>query len=233
MTLQCVLFDLDGTLLDTLPDLAYALNAVLRREGREPLAESVIRLAVSDGAPGMVRLAFGKEQDKEEFARRMALLREVYLDHLTERTQLFPGVAGLLDEIERRGLKWGIVTNKRRAMTIPLLQQMGLLARVACVVCGDDTPLGKPSPEPLWLACRLAATESSRCVYIGDARRDIEAGRRAGMLTVAARYGYLAPGDHPETWGADIVVDDPSDLSFTLWEALPALTAATSLSLIH
>ncbi len=233
MSLQCVLFDLDGTLLDTLPDLAYALNAVLADEGREPLAESVIRLAVSDGAPGMVRLAFGEDQDKEEFARRMAMLREIYLDHLTDRTRLFPGMAELLDQIEDRHLKWGVVTNKRRAMTIPLLQRMGLLARTACVVCGDDTPLGKPNPEPLWLACRSAGVEASRCVYIGDARRDIEAGRRAGMLTVAVRYGYLAPEDHPETWGADIVVDQPSDLAFALWEALPALASATSFSMAH
>jgi len=232
MTLQCILFDLDGTLLDTLPDLALALNTVLAEEGRHPLAESVIRMAVSDGAPGMVQLAFGDDQDKEDFARRMARLREVYLQHLTDRTRLFPGMAELLEMIESRGLKWGIVTNKRRYMTVPLLRRLNLLDRSAAVVCGDDTPLGKPNPEPLWLACRQAEVEPSRCVYIGDARRDIEAGRRAGMATVAVRYGYLAPKDHPETWGADVVVDEPADLPFTLWEALPALNTATTLSLV-
>ncbi len=228
MTLQCILFDLDGTLLDTLPDLAFAVNTVLTEEGREPLAEAVIRMAVSDGAPGMVQLAFGEDQSKEDFARRMARLRAVYLEHLSDRTRLFPGMAAVLEDIEGRGLKWGIVTNKRRYMTLPLLRDLELLERCAAVVCGDDTPLGKPNPEPLWLACQEAGVEATRCVYIGDAPRDIEAGRRAGMGTVAASYGYLAPGDKPEDWGADRVIDDPSGIHALLEDWLPASCPASA-----
>lgn len=230
MTLQCILFDLDGTLLDTLPDLALAVNTVLTEEGRQPLAEAVIRMAVSDGAPGMVRLAFGEDQDKEDFARRMARLREVYLDHLTDRTRLFPGMETVLEDIESRGLKWGIVTNKRRYMTIPLLRELGLLARTAAVVCGDDTPLGKPNPQPLWLACREAGVEATRCVYIGDAVRDIEAGRRAGMITVAVGYGYLAPEDKPEHWGADHLIEQPGEIHSLLEGWLPAARPAGTVS---
>ncbi|BCX81162.1 N-acetyl-D-muramate 6-phosphate phosphatase [Methylomarinovum caldicuralii] len=230
MTLQCILFDLDGTLLDTLPDLALAVNTMLTEEGRQPLAEAVIRRAVSDGAPGMVQLAFGEDQDKEDFARRMARLREVYLDHLTDRTHLFPGMETVLEDIEGRGLKWGIVTNKRRYMTIPLLRELGLLAQTDAVVCGDDTPLGKPNPQPLWLACREAGVEATRCVYIGDAARDIEAGRRAGMITVAVGYGYLAPGDKPEHWGADHLIEQPGDIHSLLEGWLPAARPAGTVS---
>ncbi|BCX88385.1 N-acetyl-D-muramate 6-phosphate phosphatase [Methylomarinovum tepidoasis] len=230
MTLQCILFDLDGTLLDTLPDLALAVNTVLAEEGRQPLAEAVIRMAVSDGAPGMVRLAFGEDQDKEDFARRMARLREVYLDHLTDRTRLFPGMETVLEDIEGRGLKWGIVTNKRRYMTIPLLRELGLLARTDAVVCGDDTPLGKPNPQPLWLACREAGVEATRCVYVGDAARDIEAGRRAGMITVAVGYGYLAPEDKPERWGADHLIEHPGEIHSLLEGWLPTARPAGTVS---
>ncbi len=224
MTLHCILFDLDGTLLDTLPDLAYALNGVLVEEGRDPLAQSVIRQTISYGAPGMVKLAFGNQQDKVEFGRRTARLREIYSEHLNEHTRLFPGMEEILRNIEARNLKWGVVTNKRRYLTLPLLERLGLLSKAACVVSGDDTTRGKPNPDPLWLACRVAEVDTCKCVYVGDAKWDIEAGRRAGMLTVAACYGYLAPDDDPREWGADRYIDQPPDLMEVLMDVLPPLT---------
>jgi len=224
MTLHCILFDLDGTLLDTLPDLARALNGVLVEEGRDPLAESVIRQTISQGAPGMVKLGFGEHQDKVEFARRTARLREIYSDNLNAYTRLFPGMDDILRNIEARNLKWGVVTNKRRYLTVPLLERMGLLTRAHCVVSGDDTTRGKPNPDPLWRACRLAGVDTCKCVYIGDAKGDIEAGRRAGMMTVAACYGYLAPEDDPRHWGADRYIEQPGDLMDALADVLPPLT---------
>jgi len=207
-----ILFDLDGTLLDTLPDLAYALNSVLIEEGRQPLPAGMIKPAVSYGAPGMVRLAFGESQDQEVFAKRMAKLRETYSDHVAERTRLFEGMDKVLEEIENRGLVWGIVTNKRRYLTEPLLEQLGLNHRVACVIAGDDTVKGKPHPEPLWTACQAMNISPAHCVYVGDHARDIEAGKRAGMGTLAAAYGYLAPDEDPFSWGADEVLQTPNDL---------------------
>ncbi len=223
-SLHCILFDLDGTLLDTLPDLAFALNSVLMEEGRDPLAESVIRQTISYGAPGMVKLAFGEHQDKEEFARRTARLREVYSDNLNAHTRLFAGMEETLRNIEARNLKWGVVTNKRRYLTLPLLERLGLLPRMACVVSGDDTTRGKPNPDPLWLACRTAEVDTCNCAYIGDAKWDIEAGRRAGMMTVVACYGYLAPEDSPTEWGADRQIQQPAELLEVLVDVLPPLT---------
>ncbi len=229
MILHCILFDLDGTLLDTLPDLAHALNGVLMEEGRDPLAESVIRQTISYGAPGMVKLAFGDHQDKVEFARRTARLREIYSDNLNAHTRLFPGMDEILRNIEARNLKWGVVTNKRRYLTIPLLERMGLLTRAHCVVSGDDTTRGKPNPDPLWLACRVANVDTCKSAYVGDAKWDIEAGRRAGMMTVAACYGYLAAEDSPREWGADRYIDQPVELMDVLSDVLPPLTVGDPL----
>lgn len=210
--LRCVLFDLDGTLLDTLPDLAFALNTVLAEEGREPLPLKAIRPVISHGAQGLVRLGFGEVQDEPARARRVARLLAVYQQHLADHTRLFDGMAEVLEAIESQGMVWGVVTNKRRCLTLPLLERLKLLQRAACVVSGDDTLRGKPHPEALWLACRLASVDPAECVYVGDAERDIEAGRRAGMRTLIARYGYLAPDAYPERWGADALVERPSQL---------------------
>lgn len=210
--LRCVLFDLDGTLLDTLPDLACALNTVLAEEGWAPLPFETIRPAISHGTQGLVRLGFGEVQDEPARARRSARLLVVYQQHLADHTRLFDGMAEVLEAIEAQGMRWGVVTNKRRCLTVPLLERLKLLERTACVVCGDDTLHGKPHPEPLWLACRMASVEPAECVYVGDAQRDIEAGRRAGMRTLVACYGYLTPDARPERWGADALVDHPSQL---------------------
>lgn len=210
--LRCIFFDLDGTLLDTLPDLAFALNQVLRDEGRESLPLPLIRPSISHGAPGMVRLAFGEDQDHDDFARRMARLREIYQAHIADNTRLFDGMEEVLESIENHGLAWGVVTNKKRHMTQPLLERLGLHQRLACVIAGDDTLQGKPHPAPLWLACRTAGVAPNHCVYVGDHQRDIEAGQRAGLGTIAAVYGYLAEDDDPSQWGADAIIEKPLDL---------------------
>ncbi len=218
--LRCILFDLDGTLLDTLPDLALALNIALAEEGRQPLPLEAIRPAVSHGAKALVRLGFGEVQDEADSGRRLARLLEIYQQHLADHTRLFAGMAEVLETIESQARLWGVVTSKRRCLTLPLLEQLGLLQRAACIVCGDDTLYGKPHPEPLWLACRMASVDPAECVYVGDAERDIEAGRRAGMRTLAARYGYLAADACPERWGADAVVDEPAQLARLLQAGL-------------
>lgn len=207
--LRCVLFDLDGTLLDTLPDLAFALNAVRAEEGLEPLPLALIRPTVSHGARGMVRLGFGEDQDETTLQRRAERLIGIYSQHLAERTCLFDGVAEVLKAIQSQGQLWGVVTNKRRDLTWPLLKQLGLDKKAACVVCGDEVPRPKPHPEALWLACQRAQVEPTECVYVGDAQRDIEAGRCAGMRTLVALYGYLAEDSDPQSWGADGLVESP------------------------
>ncbi|MFN3919998.1 MAG: HAD family hydrolase, partial [Methylohalobius sp.] len=219
---RCILFDLDGTLLDTLPDLAFALNTVLAEEGLEPLPLQLIRPAISHGAQALLRLGFGEVQDQAAADRRVARLLAVYQRHLAANTKLFDGMAEVLETIESQGKVWGVVTSKRRYLTLPLLERLGLRQRVACVVCGDDTLYGKPHPDPLWLACRMARVEPAECLYMGDARSDIEAGRRAGMRTLVARYGYLAPDARPELWGADAVVDKPEQLVHLLRDGLAA-----------
>ncbi len=211
--MRCILFDLDGTLLDTLEDLAFALNAVLAEEGGAPLPLAVIRPAIAYGAKALVQLGFGEDQDEAALKHRVDRLLWVYQRHLADRTRLFEGMDEVLQTIESQGRLWGVVTNKRRFLTLPLLERLGLKSRAACIVCGDDTPLSKPNPEPLWLASSLAQVDPSECLYVGDAESDIQAGRRAGMRTLAVRYGYLAPGVCPERWGADAVVDSPEQLA--------------------
>ncbi|WP_022949238.1 HAD family hydrolase [Methylohalobius crimeensis] len=222
--LRCILLDLDGTLLDTAPDLAFALNAVLTEEGREPLPLATVRPAVSHGARGLIRLGFGEDGDAS--ARRMDRLISVYRKHLADRTRLFDGMAEVLQEVESQGMTWGVVTNKRRDLTLPLLDRLQLRERAACVVSGDDTSRNKPHPDPLWLACRQAGVDPAHCIYVGDAERDIEAGRRAGMGTVVARYGYLAPDARPEGWGADALVETPRQLSRIFRERASAIQPA-------
>jgi 2-phosphoglycolate phosphatase len=219
--LRCILFDLDGTLLDTLEDLAFALNTVLTEEGVAPLPLAAIRPVIAYGAKALLRLGFGEDQDEAVLKQRVDRLLWVYQRHLADRTRLFEGMDEVLETIEAQGRLWGVVTNKHRFLTLPLLERLGLKSRAACIVCGDDVSLSKPHPEPLWLACGLAQVDPGECLYVGDAESDIQAGRRAGMRTLAVRYGYLAPGACPERWGADAVVDSPKQLARLLQAGFP------------
>jgi len=209
-TLRTVLLDLDGTLADTAPDLAYALNRLREEEGRAPLPYEVIRAAVSHGSSALVRLGFGDVTDETAFAALRQRLLDRYHRHLARDTRLFAGMDALLQYVEDNGLNWGVVTNKPAFLTDPLMAALGLAARAACIVSGDTTAYCKPHPEPLLHACRLAGSAAAECVYIGDAERDIRAGRAAGMHTLAATFGYLGEADRPQEWGADALVDDPA-----------------------
>ncbi|MDA8022817.1 MAG: HAD-IA family hydrolase [Gammaproteobacteria bacterium] len=215
--IDTVLFDLDGTLLDTAGDMAAALNAILARHRRAQLPFEKIRPHVSKGGMALVRLGFGIAEDDE--ARGRPLYDELlahYRGHLCADTRLFPGMEELLARIENSARRWGVVTNKPGFLTEPLLCGMRLAERSACVVSGDTLEKRKPWPDPLLHACEVIGADAARAVYIGDDARDIESGRRAGMRTLAAAYGYIAPGDDPREWGADAVVANPEEI----WEWL-------------
>lgn len=206
---RTVLLDLDGTLADTAPDLAYALNKLREQEARAPLPYDIIRPVVSHGSSALVRLGFSDVTDEVAFAALRQRLLDLYHRHLARGTRLFAGMDEVLRYIDHNGLNWGVVTNKPAFLTEPLMAALGIAARAVCIVSGDTTPYCKPHPEPLLHACRLAGSPAAQCVYIGDAERDIRAGRDAGMATLVATYGYLAADDRPETWGADALVDHP------------------------
>jgi N-acetyl-D-muramate 6-phosphate phosphatase len=210
--LQAVLFDLDGTLADTAPDLAGAVNRLLIEHGRPAVPVDQTRRHTSSGARGIIGASFGYDPSHADFPRLRERFLDLYADGLCIETVLFPGMEELLARIESASLRWGIVTNKAARFTDPLIRALGLTQRAGCVVSGDTTPKTKPHPEPLLHAARQLALEPSRCVYIGDDLRDIQAARAAGMLAVAARYGYLGETDPPEEWGADMIIDSPMEL---------------------
>jgi phosphoglycolate phosphatase len=212
MQITTILFDLDGTLLDTAPDLAAALNTVLVENGREPLPYEAIRGVVSHGGMALIKLGFRLDESSPEFEPLRQRLLAIYRDNLSSRTRPFPGMTELLEQLEQSGLNWGVVTNKPAWLTEPLLQDLGLLERAACVVSGDTLDERKPHPAPMLLACELAGSRPEHCVYIGDARRDIEAGRNANMHTLVALFGYFLDADKPHEWQADGMLETPRDL---------------------
>lgn len=212
MQITTVLFDLDGTLLDTAPDLAAALNTVLVENGREPLPYEAIRGVVSHGGMALIKLGFRLDESSPEFEPLRQRLLAIYRDNLSSRTRPFPGMTELLEQLEQSGLNWGVVTNKPAWLTEPLLQDLDLLERAACVVSGDTLDERKPHPAPMLLACKLAGSRPEHCVYIGDARRDIEAGRNANMHTLVALFGYFLDADKPHEWQADGMLETPRDL---------------------
>ncbi|MET0203284.1 MAG: phosphoglycolate phosphatase [Casimicrobiaceae bacterium] len=209
--LRGVLFDLDGTLLDTGPDMAAALNRLRIAEGLEALPYMQIRPLVSHGAPRLLRLAFGEpEAERHESLRRRFL--DFYRAALAVHTRLFDGFEAVLSAIESSGLRWGIVTNKPGWLAEPLVAEVGLAARCACLVAGDTLAERKPHPLPLLHAAGLLGLEPRECVYVGDAERDVQAARNAGMIPLVAGFGYLGDGDDPAAWRADAVFARPEDL---------------------
>ncbi|HQU15371.1 MAG: phosphoglycolate phosphatase [Chromatiales bacterium 21-64-14] len=209
---RTVLFDLDGTLLDTAPDMAYALNRLLEERHRPCLPFERIRPLVSNGSAGLIRYAFQRAPQDPDFEDLRQRFLALYRDNLVRDTRVFPGMDEVLSTLESARIQWGVVTNKPAWLTDPLLQQLGLWERAACVVSGDTTQNRKPHPEPLYHACKVAGHPPQRCLYVGDAKRDIEAGQRAGMKTLVALFGYLGDEDGPESWGADGMVEHPADL---------------------
>lgn len=209
---QAVLFDLDGTLADTAPDLAYALNRTLEHFDREPLPYETIRPVVSHGGIALIRLGFRMPPEAPGFEERRQFLLQVYADNLCRETVLFPGMEAVLAALEARGTRWGIVTNKPAWLTDPLIAAMQLASRAGCVISGDTCPNRKPHPEPVLHACGLLGCAPADTWCVGDAGRDMQAGRAAGCVTIGALYGYLHPDDPPEAWLSDLTIDRPEAL---------------------
>ena len=220
LNLSCVLFDLDGTLVDTAPDLLAALNYALQQHGYAVIDTQAIKPFISFGAAAMIKKSLGDNGNEIDHAPMLATMLSHYQQHLACHSRLFDGMAELLADIEEQGIKWGVVTNKHRCYTQPLMSALGLTQRAACIVSGDDTPFPKPNPAPLFAACQQAGVSASECVYIGDASHDITAGNSANMTTLAAVYGYLKPNDTPELWGAELLIHSPTHLADWLKEIL-------------
>ncbi|ANN73018.1 HAD-IA family hydrolase [Bordetella bronchialis] len=217
-----ILFDFDGTLADTAPDLAAAANKQRLRRGLEPMPYELLRPVASQGARGLLRVALGMMPDHPEFEDTRARFLEDYAASSTVDTRLFPGIPELLDDIRAKGHAWGIVTNKVTHLTLPIVEFLGLMDGAAALVCGDTAPRSKPYPDPLLHAARQAGFEAARCVYVGDDLRDVQAAHAAGMPAVAAGYGYLG-GDHDITlWEADAQADTPDALWTAIESVLPA-----------
>ena len=210
---HAVLFDLDGTLVDTAPDLANALNYLLEQEGEAPLPFATIRPHASHGTVALVKAGFGIDESDPRFQRFRQTILDRYLQHIAVDSALFEGMASVLEELEHNALPWGVVTNKPAFLTRPLLEQLNLWDRAAVVVSGDTLKQSKPDPAPLLYACEQIEILPESSFYIGDAERDIRAGRAAGMHTITAHYGYIGEHDAPASWGADSEVTHASQLA--------------------
>lgn len=209
--LTALLLDLDGTLLDTAPEMAAALNVLRREEKRDPLPFEQIRPTVSHGSVGMVGLAFAGA-GPAEFERLRLRFLDIYRAMLGSNTRIFAGFDTVLEHVDRHGLAWGVVTNKPGWLTDPLMQMLGIEPTNNCIVSGDTVSERKPHPLPLLHAAGLIAKPPAQCLYVGDAERDIAAGRAAGMKTVVAGWGYLGSSDDPASWRADGFAADPAAL---------------------
>lgn len=210
--IKAVLLDLDGTLLDTAPDMTNALNHLLAEEGKSPLSYDYCRDHVSHGSLAMVTLGFGKKQTAEEIEYRRQRFLSLYEENLCVDTKLFDGMDETLAFLEEQGIHWGVVTNKPGFLTEPLLQELGLYERACSVVSGDTIPQRKPDPAPVYRAANECLTLATECIYVGDAERDVEAGNRANMRTLLASYGYIDGTQTPEKWGADGIVAHPMEI---------------------
>lgn len=211
--LKTVLFDLDGTLADTAPDLGGALNMLRTELGLPPVAMQQLRPYTSQGVRGLLKAGFGISSDHPDYDRFSKRFLDLYEANLCVETRLFDGMEALLNEIETRGMRWGIVTNKRARFTKPLVAALGLAHRAATVVSGDTTSESKPSPLPLLHACQESASAPAETLYVGDDRRDVDAGKAAGMGTVAVTFGYLGDGGPVESWGADCIAHTTDELA--------------------
>lgn len=220
MRLRAVLFDMDGTLLDTAPDFIAIAQAMLADRGFPAVADKLIRDEISGGARAMVSAAFAMSPTEPEFETLRLEFLERYQQGCAVHSRLFDGMEALLADIEKAGLIWGVVTNKPVRFAQPIMEQLGLAERSALLICPDHVTRSKPDPEPLILACNMLKLDPASVLFVGDDLRDIESGRDAGTKTAAVRYGYIHPNDNPEHWGADVVVDHPLELRKVLDNAL-------------
>ncbi|MBB1625479.1 HAD-IA family hydrolase [Achromobacter sp. UMC71] len=216
-----ILFDFDGTLADTAPDLAAAANRQRTRRGLDPLPYETLRPVASQGARGLLRVALGLKPGDTDYEPTRLQFLEDYAASSTVHSKLFPGIEALLADIRQRGLSWGIVTNKVTYLTLPIVEFLDLTRDSAVLVCGDTTAHAKPHPLPLQHAAREAGFAVDRCVYVGDDLRDIQAAHAAGMPAVAAAYGYVGEEDNLGTWDADACANTPADLWAAIQPLLP------------
>ena len=210
---EAVLFDLDGTLLDTAPDFIRVVNQQVRLHRMPEISPDRIRETVSNGARALIKLAFDIDEEDNKFKQRHAELLDLYEASIADETVFFPGIDVFLNRLEEHSIPWGIVTNKPSRFTLPLLEKLNLTRRCSVTICPDDVTNTKPDPEPLFLACKRLSCTPTKTIYVGDHPRDIEAGRRAGMKTIAARYGYIDNPDQVNEWQADIIVDHGNELT--------------------
>ncbi|OGU20515.1 MAG: phosphoglycolate phosphatase [Hydrogenophilales bacterium RIFOXYD1_FULL_62_11] len=207
--IRAVLFDLDGTLVDTAPDLGYALNLQRARHGLPPLADDIIRPQASHGARGLLGIGFDLHPDDAKFASMREEFLQLYADNICHHSRPFDGILDLLAALDARQLKWGVVTNKPARFTEPLMSILDLAERAACIVSGDTCPQSKPHPAPMRAAAELCGVGPGQCLYLGDAERDIQAANAAAMPALVAAWGYLDAADQPHTWGAHAQIHHP------------------------
>ncbi len=209
---RAVLFDLDGTLIDSAPDLAGAANDLRAELGLPPTPYEILRPMVGAGARGMLGAALDVRPGDVRFEPLRDRFLAIYAERMTRETRPFPDILPLLDALDRSDLRWGIVTNKAGRLTMPLVTALDLHPRAATVVSGDTTPHSKPHPAPLLEAARQLGVDPETCWYVGDDHRDVIAGVAATMATIAVRWGYLGKGEPIDAWGADLIIDRPKDL---------------------
>jgi len=207
-----LLFDLDGTFLDTAPDMISALNLLRLELHLPPLPNKTLRGVVSHGSIALIQAGFQRMPEDDGFEALQHRFLSIYQRSLAILTQPFQGMEHVIDKLDQQHIRWGIVTNKPAYLTEPLMDAMHLSRRAGCIISGDTLPQRKPDPEPLLHACRLLGGSPERSIYVGDAERDIEAGRRAGMTTLAALYGYIGEQDDPEAWQADHLIKHPLEI---------------------
>ena len=207
-----VLFDLDGTLIDTAPDMAAALDKLCEEEQHHKPSYESVRPRVSDGSAALVKLAFGEDTDADKLEQLKQRYLEIYQHNLATHSRLFEQMELVFKEFDRRNIKWGVVTNKPEWLTLPLMKTLQLDKAAVCIVSGDTTKNRKPHPEPIHHACAIAGSTPEQCMYVGDALRDIEAGNNAGMKTVIARYGYIDESINLDNWNADYFIDSPIEI---------------------
>jgi phosphoglycolate phosphatase len=215
---ETVLFDLDGTLLDTAPDFILVLNALRQEYDLNPLPDEQIRNTVSNGARALVTLGFGVNEGDKGFEIYREKLLSAYLDQLGQASRLFPGMNDLLEALEGENIPWGIVTNKPSRFTIPLLEALSLSQRCKALVCADQVTKPKPHPESLLKACSIVSAKPEKSIYVGDHRRDIEAGHSAKMTTITALFGYISEHDKPESWRATFQANSAADIYKYIFE---------------
>ncbi len=214
---NALLFDLDGTLLDTAPDFITALNRQLERHGRPAVPSSAVRTSVTNGSVGLIEAGFGLTPEDAQFENLREEFLALYYANLADKTALFNGLQSVLDECTNRDIPWGIVTNKPWKYTEAALVQLKLMEEAATVICPDHVAEPKPHPEAMLLACSKISVAPADCLYVGDHLRDIDAGRAAGMRTIAAGWGYIEAGQDIQKWQADWVVEESHQLHSLLF----------------